>query len=186
MHHDCRFGDAEARAAEFDRHGDAEKSALGHRLVELVREARLAIARRPVIIAEAARDFRDALGDRALLVGKFDLHGTRSTPFFCLRRDWKMGGIQAPGGAFREPRQRGLAHARTDTESGMCMDPARQLHRVWKRSFNPFRARLKNERTIGSIRVYKSAPTKGRDCLSFGDVRELSWRSSNNNEFCSS
>ncbi len=75
MHHDRGFGDAEPRAAQLDRHGDAEPARFRHRLVEFVREAGRLVAFRPVIVAEAGADLRDIVGDGAMLGGERDIQG---------------------------------------------------------------------------------------------------------------
>jgi hypothetical protein len=67
VHHDSGFGDAEARAAQLDRHGNAEPAAVGHRPVEFLREAGLPVAFAPVIVAKAGADLRDTGFDGALV-----------------------------------------------------------------------------------------------------------------------
>ena len=49
--------DAEARAAELLRHGDAEPAVLGDRLVEVGREAALVVALQPVLVGKRVQSF---------------------------------------------------------------------------------------------------------------------------------
>ena len=68
MHHDGGFGDAEARAAVFLRHGDAEPAGLRHRAMELARKDAVVVARQPVIVAELRDDGAHAFADRVAFV----------------------------------------------------------------------------------------------------------------------
>ena len=68
VHHDRRLGDAEAGAAVFLRHGDAEPAGLRHRPVELVREHAVLVAREPVVVVESRDDGAHALADGVALV----------------------------------------------------------------------------------------------------------------------
>ena len=74
MHHDRGLGDAEARSAQFDRHGDSQPAGIGHGLVEFVRESGSLIAFGPVIITERGRDPADIFVDGAVVGGECDVH----------------------------------------------------------------------------------------------------------------
>ena len=74
LHEDRRFGDAEARAAVFLGHGDAEPVALGHRGEEGVRVGRGAVALQPVRIVEAGTDLQHLVANLLLFVGQGEIH----------------------------------------------------------------------------------------------------------------
>ena len=64
LEHRRRLADALPAAAVALRDGDADPAALGHRRVELAGEPVLLVARRPVVVVEAAADGPDGLADR--------------------------------------------------------------------------------------------------------------------------
>ena len=74
LHHDRGLGDAEPRAAERLRHGDAEPSVLGDRGVELMREAALAIVLEPVSVVETRAKREDLGADLFLLGARRKIH----------------------------------------------------------------------------------------------------------------
>jgi hypothetical protein len=74
LHQDSGFGDAEAGAAVFLGHGDAEPVALGHGGEERVGEGGGAVAFQPVVVAEAGAEAQDLLADLALRVGEGEVH----------------------------------------------------------------------------------------------------------------
>ncbi len=75
LHHDGGFGEAEAGAAVFLGHADAEPAAGGEGGVELGGEAGALVVGAPVVVAEIGADFLDGGFDGALLVGEFEVHG---------------------------------------------------------------------------------------------------------------
>ena len=74
LHQDRGFGDAEAGAAIFFRHGDAEPVGLGHRGEEGVREGRGPVALQPVSIVEAGAELQHLVADLLLFVGQGEVH----------------------------------------------------------------------------------------------------------------
>ena len=75
VHHDRGLGHAEAGAAIFLRHGDAEPAGVGHRAMELERELAVVVARQPVIVAEARDDGAHAFANGRLIVSRLELVG---------------------------------------------------------------------------------------------------------------
>ncbi len=75
LHHDSRFGDAEAGPAIRLGHGDAKPVALGHGVEERVREDRVAIALQPVGFVEPGANAKDLIADLLLRLGKGEVHG---------------------------------------------------------------------------------------------------------------
>jgi hypothetical protein len=88
LRHDRRLGDAEARATVFLGNADAEPAVLRERLLEVVREAALAVALEPVVVAEAGAHAQDRLADAVLLGGEGEVHRLR-----VLR--WAVVGVEA-------------------------------------------------------------------------------------------
>src|SRR5688572_6156438 len=74
LHHDGRFGHAEAGAAVLRRHADPEPGAACHRLVEVVREFAAAVALEPVAVVERRAHLLDCGADGELLVGQLEVH----------------------------------------------------------------------------------------------------------------
>ena len=74
LHHDRRLGDAEPGAAIILRHADAEPAIARERLVQLAREAPVAIARQPVLVVERRADPRDGVAQRNLLLVQREIH----------------------------------------------------------------------------------------------------------------
>ena len=70
----ARFGDAEARAAEFLGDGDAEPAGFAHRAVEIVREHAVAVALEPVRLGKLLAQLGDGFADRLLVLGEFKIH----------------------------------------------------------------------------------------------------------------
>ncbi len=77
-HHDRGFRDAEARTAELFGNADAEPAGLRHRLIELVREAAVAVLRQPIGVVEPAADFQDPVANGVLLSGEGEVHCDQS------------------------------------------------------------------------------------------------------------
>ena len=67
LHHQRRFGDAEARAAVLLRDADAEPAVVREGAVEIVRKAAVAVLGEPVVVAEPRADLADRVADRLLL-----------------------------------------------------------------------------------------------------------------------
>ena len=86
LHHDGGFGDAEAGAAIFLGHGDAEPVALGHGVEERVREDGVAIPFQPVGVVEPGANPQDLIADLLLRLGEGEVHGAGSF------RDGSVGG----------------------------------------------------------------------------------------------
>ena len=75
LHHDGGFGEAEAGAAVFLGHADAEPAAGGEGCVKCGGEAGALVVGAPVVVAEIGADAFDGGFDAALLVGEFEVHG---------------------------------------------------------------------------------------------------------------
>ena len=75
LHHDRRFGDAEAGAAVGLGHGDAEPVALGHGVEERVREDGVAVPFQPVGVVEPGANPQDLIADLLLRLGQGEVHG---------------------------------------------------------------------------------------------------------------
>jgi hypothetical protein len=59
----------------FLRHGDAEPAGVGHRAVEILREAAVLVLLQPVFVVEAGAELRDAVLDGELVFGEGEIHG---------------------------------------------------------------------------------------------------------------
>ena len=75
MHHDRRLRHAQPGAAHIFRHGDAQPTAFGHRLIVFLREVQVGLAIRPVLVAETRTNLAHAFVDRDLLFGELEVHG---------------------------------------------------------------------------------------------------------------
>ena len=73
-HHDHGFGQAEARAAIFLGHGDAEPAAFSHRAMEFKGKFTVGIALQPIIVAESLDDGADAGADRLVVFVDRKIH----------------------------------------------------------------------------------------------------------------
>src|SRR6185312_14435009 len=89
LHHQRGFGDAEAGAAEFLRHRDAEPSRLRKGAVEIVRKAAVAVLGEPIRVIEALAQAAHGCAKLFLRVGEADAHvfrGLRGLPVLGARR----------------------------------------------------------------------------------------------------
>ncbi len=68
MHHDGGFGYAQIGAAKFFRHGDAQPSGIGHRLVEFGWERLLIFAAGPIIVPELVAHLPHTVADGFLVL----------------------------------------------------------------------------------------------------------------------
>ena len=75
LHQDRRLDNAEPRAAELLRHGDAEPSAFRHGAVEVVRELALRIAVAPIVEIESGAKAFHRLAHLVVLLAPPELHG---------------------------------------------------------------------------------------------------------------
>lgn len=73
-HHDGRVGDAATAAAVLLRDGHTDPAAVGHRPVELPREAVFLIARRPILVREPFADVSHALPDQRVILALREIH----------------------------------------------------------------------------------------------------------------
>ena len=101
LHHDRRLHDPEPGAAIVFRHADAEPAIPCERLVQLGREAPVAVARQPVLVIEGRADARDGVAHRNLLVAQGEIH--RGSSFVRPLPDRPPDDVNSPPETRREP-----------------------------------------------------------------------------------
>ena len=75
LHHQRRFGDAQARAAIGLGNGHAQPARLGHGGVELVRKLAGAVVLEPVVLTKGGTGLQHGFANGLLLGGGFEGHG---------------------------------------------------------------------------------------------------------------
>ena len=86
LHHDRRFGDAEACAAKLLGHGDSQPAIPGHGLMKLDGEAAVGIAFGPILVVEVRADFAHAVLDCELVFTHREIQNSVSIIYLVLMR----------------------------------------------------------------------------------------------------
>jgi hypothetical protein len=74
LHHHGRFGDAEAGATEFRRHGDAQPARFHHRQIKILREDAFPVAFQPVFVRKTRAVLQDRVPDFLLVCCERKIH----------------------------------------------------------------------------------------------------------------
>src|SRR6266851_4525861 len=81
LHHQCRFGNAQAAAAVFSRDGDPQPAAVSEGLVEIPGEFAGLIPFAPVLVRKARAQRSHLFSDLFLFFGELKVHGVSSLLF---------------------------------------------------------------------------------------------------------